>query len=61
MSFTLNGREVFISASIGISLYPNDAINAEDMLKKADAAMYNAKIKGRNNLQYYSKNMTDAT
>jgi len=60
MPFTLNGREVFISASIGISLYPNDGMNAEDMLKNADVAMYHAKIKGRNNLQYYAKSMTEA-
>src|SRR5208337_2574213 len=60
MPFTLNGREVFISASIGISLYPNDGMNAEDMLKNADVAMYHAKIKGRNNLQYYAKSMIDA-
>lgn len=60
MPFSLNGREVFISASIGIALYPNDGMNAEDMLKNADVAMYHAKIKGRNNLQYYSKSMTDA-
>jgi diguanylate cyclase (GGDEF)-like protein len=60
MPFTLNRREVFISASIGISLYPNDGMNADDMLKNADVAMYHAKIKGRNNLQYYTKSMTDA-
>jgi diguanylate cyclase (GGDEF)-like protein len=58
--FHLNGREVFITASIGISLYPTDAENGNDMLKNADVAMYHAKSAGRNAYQFYSKSMTDA-
>lgn len=55
--FDLDGREVFITGSIGISLFPSDGDDAEDLLKNADAAMYHAKTKGRNNYQYYSKSM----
>ncbi len=43
-----------ISGSIGISLYPQDAYNAVDLLKYADAAMYKAKDRGRNNFQFYT-------
>jgi diguanylate cyclase (GGDEF)-like protein/PAS domain S-box-containing protein len=55
--FDLNGREVFITASIGISLYPDDGAGVEDLLKNADVAMYHAKDEGRNNCQFYSKSM----
>ena len=58
--FHLNGREVFITASIGISLYPTDAEDGNDMLKNADVAMYHAKSAGKNAYQFYSKSMTDA-
>jgi len=59
-TFHLNGREVFITASIGISLYPTDAEDGKDMLKNADVAMYHAKSAGRNAYRFYSKSMTDA-
>ncbi|VAW87345.1 diguanylate cyclase/phosphodiesterase (GGDEF & EAL domains) with PAS/PAC sensor(s) [hydrothermal vent metagenome] len=55
--YTIEGRECFISASIGISLFPGDGQDAETLLKNADAAMYQAKEKGRNNIQYYSQEM----
>jgi predicted signal transduction protein with EAL and GGDEF domain len=54
------GEGVSISASIGIALYSKDGMNPEGMLKNAAAAMYHAKIKRRNDLQYYSKSMTGA-
>jgi PAS domain S-box-containing protein len=54
----LNGRDVFITASIGISLYPDDGDDIDDLLKNADAAMYQAKEKGRNNYQFYSKSLS---
>ncbi len=48
-----DGSELHITASIGISFYPDDATCAEDLLKHADIAMYSAKGMGRNNYQTY--------
>jgi predicted signal transduction protein with EAL and GGDEF domain len=56
-SFKLQGQEINISPSIGISLCPDDAEDEETLLKNADAAMYHAKSKGRNNYQYYTQEM----
>jgi len=55
--YMIEGRECFITASIGISLYPKDGQDAEALLKNADAAMYQAKENGRNNAQHYSQEM----
>jgi len=54
----LDEHELHISASIGISLYPKDSRNKNDLLKYADTAMYKAKDEGRNNYQFYSEEMT---
>lgn len=59
--FMLGGQEVFITASIGISLYPSDGTDADALLKAADIAMYHAKNQGKNNYQYYAQSMTAAT
>jgi diguanylate cyclase (GGDEF)-like protein/PAS domain S-box-containing protein len=55
--FALEGVEQRTSPSIGICLYPEDATEASDMLKKADVAMYHAKAKGRNNYQFFTGDM----
>jgi EAL domain-containing protein (putative c-di-GMP-specific phosphodiesterase class I) len=55
--FLLDGQEVFATASIGISLYPLDGENADQLLKNADTAMYHAKQSGRSNYQFYSQSM----
>ena len=53
----LNGHVAYISASIGIALYPQDATNASDLLRNADQAMYEAKAKGRNRFIYFKQSM----
>ncbi len=55
--FKINQRELYIKASIGISVYPYDGKDTETLLKNAEAAMYLAKNKGRNNYQIYRPNM----
>ena len=49
---------LYVTGSIGISLYPKDTKDAEFLLKYADTAMYKAKEEGRNNYQFYSSHMT---
>ncbi|HEX5337140.1 MAG TPA: EAL domain-containing protein, partial [Gallionella sp.] len=55
--FLLEGKEVFISGRIGISLYPDDSVDADDLLKHADSAMYFAKRSGRNVFRFFSKEL----
>lgn len=52
--FTIQGHELRISTSIGITVYPEDGEDLDDLLKQADAAMYQAKGQGRNNHQYFN-------
>ncbi len=56
-SFTIEGHEIFISASIGIAVFPLDGTNPEALMKHADLAMYHAKEKGRNGFQFYKKSL----
>ena len=56
--FMLEGKEVFVSCSIGIVVYPEDSSDGDDLLKQADSAMYLAKRSGRNNFRFYSKELT---
>jgi diguanylate cyclase (GGDEF)-like protein/PAS domain S-box-containing protein len=55
--FQLGTREFYTTASIGIAVYPSDGDNPQDLLKKADTAMYVAKDRGRNNFQFFSNEM----
>lgn len=55
--FHIKDREIFISTSIGIALYPDDGEKMETLLKNADSAMYSAKEVGKNTFKYYSSDM----
>jgi diguanylate cyclase (GGDEF)-like protein/PAS domain S-box-containing protein len=55
--FILDGREVFVNASAGITLFPTDSEDPDTLLKYADAAMYRAKELGRGNYQFYRSEM----
>ena len=57
--FDLDGHETYISASIGIAIYPGDGDEVEGLLKNADTAMYRAKDQGRNNYQFYLPQMNE--
>jgi len=56
--FLLEGHEIFVTASIGISLYPEDGEDCTSLLKFADTAMYHAKNCGKNNAKLYSSSLT---
>jgi diguanylate cyclase (GGDEF)-like protein len=51
--FSVEGHELRTTASIGVTIYPDDGVDADTLLKNADIAMYRAKQKGRNNYQRY--------
>jgi diguanylate cyclase (GGDEF)-like protein/PAS domain S-box-containing protein len=57
LPFRLEGRELYVTASMGISLYPDDGADAEALIKNADTAMYRAKEQGRDNYQMYTPAM----
>ena len=53
----VDGRELFVTASMGVSIYPNDGDNAETLLKNSDTAMYRAKAQGNDMFQLYTPEM----
>nr|KZA98595.1 diguanylate cyclase [Rhizobium leguminosarum] len=57
-AFQLDGREVFVSCSIGVATYPNDAETADDLIRYADSALYFAKQTGRGAFRFYSADLT---
>jgi len=56
--FRVNGREVFVTASTGVSVYPFDGVDADTLLQHADVAMYDAKASGRNCHAPYTRSMS---
>jgi diguanylate cyclase (GGDEF)-like protein/PAS domain S-box-containing protein len=58
--FKLGEEMAYVSASVGITIYPADAVEVEDLLKNADQAMYVAKNQGRNGFSYFTASMQDA-
>ena len=58
--YAIAGRELFVTASVGISLYPRDGQSAEELVRNADAAMYQAKDAGRNGYHFYTPQLTAA-
>ena len=53
----LNGREFHVGASLGVAMYPSDGDDAQILLKHADVAMYAAKDRGRNNFQFFTREL----
>jgi len=57
--FLLLGQEFRVTASIGISTYPQDGLDEQTLTKNADVAMYKAKEEGKNNFQFYSEKLNE--
>jgi diguanylate cyclase (GGDEF)-like protein len=55
--YTIDSHHLHVTASIGVSVYPNDAEDATALIQHADTAMYHAKEKGRNNSQFFKDDM----
>lgn len=55
--YTLDGQEVLTGASVGVALYPKDAVDLDQLIKKADMAVYAAKNRGRGNYQRFTRDL----
>jgi EAL domain-containing protein (putative c-di-GMP-specific phosphodiesterase class I) len=58
-AFEFDGIQAYVTASVGIALYPEDGADPDTLLKNADTAMYRAKEQGRNNYQFYLPQMNE--
>ncbi|MDB5867666.1 MAG: response regulator receiver modulated diguanylate cyclase/phosphodiesterase, partial [Betaproteobacteria bacterium] len=61
LPFQLEGAELYVTASIGITVYPNDSEDQDALIRNADVAMYRAKERGRNNYQFYTPELNRRT
>ena len=59
LPFQLGSHEAYVSASVGITRFPEDGADPGALITNADAAMYRAKEQGRNNYQYYTREMNE--
>jgi len=60
LPFALDGRELVLTASVGISIYPDDGLTPDALIKNADLAMYRAKDQGKNAYQLFTPQMNEA-
>ncbi|MGM0769848.1 MAG: EAL domain-containing protein [Pseudomonadota bacterium] len=60
-AYLLNGQEVFVTTSIGIAIFPSDSDNSGTLLQHADAAMYQAKHKGKSSFAHFAPEMTEVS
>ncbi|MCG8510536.1 MAG: EAL domain-containing protein [Rhodospirillales bacterium] len=58
-AFLIEGREVFLSASVGITIWPDDGADRDQLLGNADSAMYQAKELGRNNFRFFTPELNE--
>ncbi|MGB5569445.1 MAG: EAL domain-containing protein [Sedimenticolaceae bacterium] len=56
--FDIQGHQLYVTASIGISLYPDDGETVDELVRNSDAAMYRAKEKGKNSYHFYTSDLT---
>jgi diguanylate cyclase (GGDEF)-like protein len=54
----IDGHEIYVTTSIGVSVYPGDGLDAETLIKNADAAMYHTKKNGKQDYKFFSLEMT---
>lgn len=55
--FSIGDRQLYLSASVGVALFPENATSGMELLRNADTAMYHAKAMGKNNFQFYAEDM----
>tara|TARA_R110001583_G_scaffold41891_2_gene133183 strand:- start:4515 stop:8357 length:3843 start_codon:yes stop_codon:yes gene_type:complete len=59
LPYNIAGHELMVTGSLGISVYPDDSENADELIQHADSAMYLAKQQGRNNSQFYTAKINE--
>lgn len=59
--FVIEGNEIYVTISVGISMYPHDGTTMDTLVKNADIAMYHIKGRGKNDYQFFSREMNEAS